>query len=244
MMGPLIALRVPAAEIQGIPFAFADSAAAHRAVDGALGEHLRREMAAHGLYLLPGGALENGFRQICSMTKPVTGVEDLAGYRMRVPAGRIFSELFAALGATPVVVNVSELYAALAEGRVDGHENPLAITEVNRLYEVTRCVSLTNHIWSAFNLIGHRRFWEALPDEVRDVIHRAVIVHVGRQRAATIALNIALEAKLAGRGLMFNRADTAGLRHALAGGFYAGCRERCGRTAWRLLEEAVGTLPT
>lgn len=243
MMGPLIATRVPAAEIQGIPFAFRDSAAAHRAVDGPLAAHLRDEMAARGLHLVPGGALENGFRQICSVSRPVTRIDDLVGYRMRVPAGRIFSELFATLGATPVVVNVSDLHAALADGRVDGHENPLAITEVNRLYEVTRYVSTTNHVWSAFNLIAHLGFWNALPADIQAIIHRAVAVHVARQRAYTIDLNRGLEQRLAGRGLVFNRVDTEVFRRRLAGRFYADCRERCGATAWRLLEDAVGKLP-
>ena len=58
-----------------------------------------------------------------------------------------------------------------------------------------------------------------------------------------MALNRALETELAGRGMIFNPVNTAGFRARLAGGFYAGCRERCGASAWRLLEEAVGRLP-
>jgi tripartite ATP-independent transporter DctP family solute receptor len=243
MMGPLIATRVPAAEIQGIPFAFNASAEAHRAVDGALGEHLRREMAAKGIYLMPAGALENGFRQICSVSRPVTRVEDLAGYRMRVPNGALFRELFAALGAEPVVVNVADLYQALAEKRVDGHENPLAITDANQLDEVTRFVSVTNHVWSAFNLIAQQKFWKALPEDVQGIVQRATHTHIGRQRAYTVALNNSLEQQLVSRGMIFNTVDTDGFRARLAGGFYAGCRERCGAQAWRLLEEAAGKLP-
>ena len=243
MMGPLIATRVPAAEIQGIPFALASSAQAHAAADGALGEYLRQEMAARGIYLIPGGALENGFRQICSVSRPVRTVDDLAGYRMRVPNGALFRELFAALGAEPVTVNVADLYQALAEGRVDGHENPLAITEANRLDQVTRFVSVTNHVWSAFNLIAHRPFWLQLPDDLQDLVRQATRTHIGRQRASTVALNRSLETQLAARGLVFNTVDTAGFRARLSGGFYRGCRERCGETAWRLLEAAVGTLP-
>jgi len=36
----------------------------------------------------------------------------------------MFDDAFRALGATPVVVNIRELYAALADHRVDGQENP------------------------------------------------------------------------------------------------------------------------
>jgi TRAP-type C4-dicarboxylate transport system substrate-binding protein len=124
MMGPLIGGLVPAAEIQGVPFAFGTSTQAHAALDGALGDFLRSEMRAKGIHLAQHGALENGFRQICSKTKAVRGPEHLAGYRMRVPAGRILRELFEALGASAVVINIDGLYAALRDGRVDFHDPP------------------------------------------------------------------------------------------------------------------------
>lgn len=242
MMGPLLSAVIPAAEIQGIPFAFADSASAHRAADGLLGEHLGVEAAAKGIYLVPGGALENGFRQICSVAKRVERAEDLAGYRMRVPAGRVLVELFEALGAEPVTVNIDGLRAALESGHVDGHENPLAITEVNHLHRVTRSVAITNHVWSAFNLIGNLAFWNALGDSEREVIHRAARTHVARQRAWTVELNRTLEARFAERGIHVARVDTRPFVARLGHEFYARCKERCGREAWRRLEVAAGPL--
>jgi TRAP-type C4-dicarboxylate transport system substrate-binding protein len=170
-------------------------------------------------------------------------VDDLAGYRMRIPAGRMFEDLFRTLGAAPVVVNIRELYAALKEGRVDGQENPLAIIEVNRLYEVSRYVSLTGHMWSGFNLIGNRAFWERLPEDVQEIVNRSVARHAARQRAYTEKFNRGLEAKLAAeRGMVFNRADTAGFRKALATDFYARWRREFGNAAWSLLEASVGKL--
>jgi TRAP-type C4-dicarboxylate transport system substrate-binding protein len=170
-------------------------------------------------------------------------VDDLAGYRMRIPAGRMFEDLFRTLGAAPVVVNIRELYAALKEGRVDGQENPLAIIEVNRLYEVSRYVSLTGHMWSGFNLIGNRAFWNRLPPDVQEIVNRSVARHAARQRAYTEQFNRGLEAKLAAeRGMVFNRADTAGFRKVLATDFYTRWRREFGSTAWRLLEASVGRL--
>lgn len=240
MMGPLIAAHVPAAEIQGVPFAFQAAAQVHAAMDGPLGEHLRQQMAGHGLYLL--GTMENGMRHICSVEREVRVPGDLAGYRVRVPAARIYAELFQALGATPVAVNIDGLHAALRERRVDGHENPLAITEVNRLYEVTRSISLTAHAWSGFNLVANLRFWQSLPDQARDAIHRAVKTHVGRQRAYTIELNTELESALKRRGMAIVRVDREAFRRAVPAPLYARWRERCGGTAWGLLEAAVGRL--
>jgi tripartite ATP-independent transporter DctP family solute receptor len=242
MMGPLIGTVAPAAEIQGLPFVFQSSQQAHAAVDGPLGTYLQKEMMLKGIYAIPGGALENGFRQICSVTKSVKSPEHLSGYRMRVPAGRILGELFEALGATPVVVNIDRLYGALRDGRVDGHENPLAITEVNRLDEVTRRISLTNHVWSGFNLIANLAFWQSMEDSERQAICAAAKSHVARQRAYTGALNAALRDRLRDKGMEVERVHAAPFRARLGARFYARWKERCGTTAWRLLQNAVGKL--
>jgi TRAP-type C4-dicarboxylate transport system substrate-binding protein len=213
-------------------------------VDGPLGEHLAAEAAAAGLYLLPGGTLENGFRHVCSVSRQVRGLADLQGYRVRVPAGRVFADLFRALGAEPVVVNIDGLYGALETGKVDGHENPLAITEVNGLYRVTRHVALSSHVWSGFNLIAHLGFWRRLAADDQAMILACVRAHVARQRAYTVALNRELEAtKLAARGMTITPLDRAELRARLGPAFYRPLRERCGARAWRLLEDAVGALP-
>lgn len=240
MMGPLLAAHVPAMEIQGVPFAFSSAARAHAAMDGPLGQHLRSEMRAHRLSLL--GAFDNGMRHVCSVSRDVHTPDDLRGYRMRVPNAHIFAELFAALGATAITVNIDGLYAALSVQRVDGHENPLAITEVNRLYEVTRSISLTSHAWSGFNLVAHRRFWRALPSATQHIVREAVKTHVARQREYTIDLNARLEASLAQRGMRIVQVDREPFRRRIGAEWYARWQERCGRIAWRLLEAAVGKL--
>lgn len=239
MMGPLIAARVPAAEIQGVPFAFRDSSQARDAA-GRLSDHLRAEMRARGLHLL--GTLENGMRHVCSVARPVQRPDDLAGYRLRVPAAKIYAELFEALGATPVPVNIDGLHAALRERKVDGHENPLAIIDANRLYSVTGSVSLTSHAWSGFNLIANLRFWQSLSEPTRAAIERAAGRHIAHQITHTMMLNLTLERGLAQRGTRFIKVDRTAFRRAVPGECYARWRERCGTTAWRLLEEAVGKL--
>ena len=237
MMGPLIGKLVPAAEIQGVPFAFHNSHHAHAALEGSLHKHLQEEASHRGIYLVPGGAFENGFRQICSVSRAVRGPDDLAGYRMRVPAGRILAELFEALGARPVTINIDGLQAALAEGRVDGHENPLAIVDVNALHGVTKDLCMTNHAWSGFNLIANLEYWRSLSEHAQDAIHRATRTHVARQRAYTVALNLELQKKLP-----VEHVPQAPFRARLGPALYARWKERCGTTAWRLLRDAGGRL--
>ena len=176
-----------------------------------------------------------------SIDQPVRTAADLAGYRMRIPAGRMFEDLFRSLGAVPVVINIDELYGALRERRVDGQENPLVITEVNRLYEVCKYVSLTGHMWSGFNLIGNLGFWRRLPERLHEIVNRAVARHIERQRAYTDRFNLELKTKLeCERGLVFNAADVASFRRTLAGDFYRRWKRELGTKAWSLLEDAVG----
>src|SRR5713101_8439148 len=209
LMGGILGRKVPVAEIQGLPFAFTSHAQVHRVNDGALGEYLGRECAAKGIYRFQYGLLENGFRHISTVERPVRTADDLRGVKIRVPDGQMFRDLFASLEAQPVTINIRDLYEALKARRVDAQENPLVITEVNKLYEVTRYISIAN-----------LKFWEELPSDVQDVVQRNVRKYVAAQRAYTHNLNRELETKLAGRGMVFNTADVSTFRAKLGGGFY------------------------
>jgi tripartite ATP-independent transporter DctP family solute receptor len=242
LMGGIIGQVVPAAEIQGLPFAFRDSEQVFAATDGPLGDYLNREMRAKGIHALPGCCFENGFRQIYGRDKPVRAVDDLAGYRMRVPDGRLFVDAFAALGAVPVIVNIRDLYDALKAGRVDGQENALVVHQVNRLFEVTKYLSITNHMWSGFNLLCNLAFWDALPADIKDIIQRNARRQVLAQRAHTRRENDGLVESFRRRGMLVNEADTASFRAKLAGDFYRLWKGELGTTAWNLLEAQVGRL--
>lgn len=243
LMGGILGPLVPAMEIQGLPFAFQDHAQVHATLDGPLGDYLRGELAARGIHALPYGLLENGFRHISTVDRPLHTAADLEGLRIRIPEGRMFADAFASLGAIPVEVNVLKLYSALQNREVDAQENPLAVTEALRLHEVTRHIGLTYHMWSGFNLIASRRFWNTLPADVQQIIERAARKHVARQRAHTDALNRSLESRLADWGMVATRVDRTGFRDRLRdAGFYQRWRETTGATAWRLLENSIGKI--
>lgn len=243
LMGGILGPLVPPFEIQGLPFAFADHAQAHVALAGALGDYLRAELLAKGVYAVPGGLLENGFRHVSTVSRPLAGVDDLAGLRIRIPEGRMFEDAFASLGARPVQVNILKLYRALADGSVDGQENPLAVTGALKLHEVTKYVSLTSHMWSGFNLLASARFWLLLPAAIREIVQASVARHVARQRVHTDALNRELEIRLAACGMTVLRPERTPFRVRLTeSGFYRRWKEELGATAWGLLEADVGRL--
>lgn len=243
LMGGVLGPLVPAMEIQGLPFAFKDHAQVHGTFDGPLGEHLRKELHAHGIHAFPYGLLENGFRHISTADQPLHSAADLEGLRIRIPEGRMFADAFASLGAIPVEVNVLKLYDALKNREVDAQENPLSVTEALRLHEVTHHAALTSHMWSGFNLMASRRFWDTVPGDMQSLIGQAVRKHVARQRAHTDALNRALESKLTDWGMIVTCLDPREFRLRLMDqGFYRRWREIVGATAWRLLEDNTGKI--
>jgi len=242
LMGSILGPLAPAMNVQSLPFAFRSNDEVYRAMDGALGEALRGDLAARGLYLVPHGLLENGFRHIATTGRVVASAADLEGLAIRIPEGKVFEDTFRTLGAEPVPLFVLDLYEALRSGRLQAQENPLAILDSLRLHEVVSHVSLTSHMWSGFNIVGNLAFWKGLPEDVREIVLRNVALHVGRQRRHTIALNDTLAGTLRARGLQFFTADTDSFRRRLAGGFYGQWKAELGARVWGLLEAEVGRL--
>jgi tripartite ATP-independent transporter DctP family solute receptor len=241
LMGGILGQVVPAAEVQQVPFSFRSAADAHRAVDGALGAYLREEMAAKGIYGFPVAAFDNGMRQVSTSKRPIVKPADLAGLKIRIPAGQMANDTFKALGAQPVTINVNGIYEALKTGAVDGQENPLAIVELFKLYEVQTHLSMTNHMWSGFNLMANMRVWKSLPDGIQAVIERNATTYVRLQREDQAAQNASLREGLAKRGLAVNDVDPAPFRPLLAG-VYADWKGRLGSKCWSLLEASTGPL--
>jgi tripartite ATP-independent transporter DctP family solute receptor len=231
----------PAADIQGIPFAFSSSQQVAALNDGEFGNFLRRELVSKGIQLIPFGSMENGFKQITSVDQPIQKASDLRGFKMRVPNGRLFVDFYSALGATPKIVDFNRLYQALAAHEVDGQENPLVDVEDNKFYEVCKYVGLTSHQWAGYNMLANQAFWRRLPDDIQDSIVRNTKKFVPQQRAFVQALNASAENKLRDLGMIFTPADTESFRKILTDvGFYRKWRASCGETAWTLMEAQTG----
>ena len=240
LMGGILGNVVPAAEVQQVPFAFRSAAHAHQTIDGPLGAYLREEMTAKGIWGFPVGVFDNGMRQIGSTKRPIRVADDLIGIRMRIPAGPIFEDTFGALGAEPVTINSSGIYEALKTGRVDAQENPLGYMNLFKHYEVLKYVSITNHMWSGFNMLAHLPTWRRLPDDIKAVIERNVTKYVRLQRQDQQKLNLEARPALA-RRLAINEADSATFRAKLSG-VYAAWKKKLGNRCWSLLEAASGRL--
>jgi tripartite ATP-independent transporter DctP family solute receptor len=238
----ILATLVPAASIPNVGFAFTDYDAVWKAMDGGLGEYVRAQIAKSGIISVC-KVQDNGFRNITTSTHPIATPEDLKGFKIRVPPAPILTSLFTGLDAGPTPINFNELYSALQTHIVEGQENPLAIIATTRLYEVQKYCSMTGHVWDGYWLLGNRRAWQALPEDLRAIVTREFDRSALDQRADVAKLSDSLRSDLSAKGLQFNDVDRNSFRDVLRKtSFYRDWRAKFGDQAWSLLEASAGTL--
>src|SRR5499427_724677 len=224
----------PTSALPLLPFAFQDSKAVFSALDGALGDQIRSELAQNGIHAFR-HCLQNGFHHLTTSTRPIRAAADLAGLKIRSPGGTIARDFFAALGAEAGYVPFNQMYEALKARSYDGQSDPLGVVLSLRLYEVQTYLSLTAHWWSGFTLLANDTAWRALPPEIREVIDRNAKKFALLQREDVEQVNASGAEELARRGMTVNVADIDSFRARLAP-FYVRWRERAGPATWRLLE--------
>jgi tripartite ATP-independent transporter DctP family solute receptor len=187
--------------------------------------------------------LDNGYRNITSGAKPINTPDDLKGFKIRVPGNQLWVTMFKALGAAPTPINFGELYAALQTKLVDGQENPLALIQSAKLYEVQKYIALSGHIWDGHHIFANQKKWASLPDDVRKVVTDGLSEAAVRQRQDIEKLTGELVETLTKAGVTFNTPDKAAFRVALkTAGFYNEWKEKFGAEAWGLLEKYTGAL--
>jgi TRAP-type transport system periplasmic protein len=240
--GAVWANLVPVATISSVAFAFPDYKTLWAAQDGDLGKHVRLKLSELNLAPLP-MVWDNGYRNMTSANKPILTPDDLKGLKIRVPQAPMFISLFSGLGAAPTSIPFGELYSALQTKICDAQENPLALIETAKLYEVQKFCSISKHIWDGFTVCFSKRSWDALPKDLQQIITTAFDKHGVEQRKTMEALDGTLRATLTSRGMTFAEIDVKPFRDACAkAGFYTEWKGKLGAEAWGLLEKYTGPL--
>src|SRR5215467_10513587 len=128
-------------------------------MDGEVGKFIRGNIEKVGLAPFA-AAWDNGFRQITTSTRPINTPDDLKNFKIRVPVVPLWVAMFSAFGAAPVSIPLNEAYSALQTKIAAGQENPLALIESAKFYEVQKYCSLTSHAWDGFWLLSSARIWK------------------------------------------------------------------------------------
>ena len=239
--GVVLSNLVPMAALNSVGFAFSDYAQVWRAMDGPTGNVIRQGIQKANLVVFD-KVWDNGFREITSY-KPITQASDLTGVKIRVPVSPILLSIFKSLGASPTPINFNELYSALQTKVVEAQENPLALINNSKLYEVQKNCALTGHVWDGYWFVATKRGFEGMPAALQETITKNMNAAAVLQRADSEKLAVSLQQDLASKGLTFNKPSTESFRRALQqAGFYTEWKGKFGDEAWAALEASTGKL--
>ncbi|KQY89261.1 TRAP transporter substrate-binding protein [Pelomonas sp. Root1444] len=175
MLAPSLAkfgpLGVKEFEVFDLPFLFKDTAAFRAITEGPLGAELFRKLEPKGIKGL--AYWDNGF-QIMSANRPLRQVSDFQGLKMRIQSSKVLDAQMRALGAIPQVMAFSELRQALQTGLVDGTENAPSNLYTQKIHEVQKHMTLSNHGHLAYAVIVNKKFWDGLPGDIRGALEAAI----------------------------------------------------------------------
>ncbi|MDO8771434.1 MAG: TRAP transporter substrate-binding protein [Burkholderiaceae bacterium] len=175
MLAPSLAkfgpLGVKEFEVFDLPFLFDSQAEYDKVTQGAIGKQLFQKLESKGVKGL--AYWDNGF-QIMSANKPLRKVTDLKGLKMRIQSSKVLDAQMRAYGALPQVMAFSELYPALRSGLVDGCEGVPSNFYTQKIFEVQKHITLSNHGHLSYALITNKKFWNGLPPDIRAILEDAV----------------------------------------------------------------------
>ncbi len=175
MLAPSLAkfgpLGVREFEVFDLPYIFDGYADLHKITTGPVGASLLAKLEPKGVKGL--AFWDNGFKSF-SANSPINMPADLKGKKMRIQSSKVLEEEMRAMGAIPQVMAFSEVYQALQTGVVDGTENPISNLQTQKMHEVQKHLSLTEHGYLGYAVITNKKFWEGLPADVRGQLEQAM----------------------------------------------------------------------
>lgn len=162
--------------ILDLPFIYQDVDAVDALLDGEVGQHLTDQLPEHGVIGL--AFWEQGFRLLTNNKHEVTKLEDISGLKIRVQQNPLLVDMWAALGANPTPMAVTELYTALETGAVDGQETTAPFILGSKYHEVQNFVSISRHNYNPQIVLIGKPFWDKLNAD-----EQALIIEVARETA-------------------------------------------------------------
>ncbi|QWV95011.1 TRAP transporter substrate-binding protein [Geomonas oryzisoli] len=168
MLAPSLAkfapLGVKEFEVFDLPFIFDNYQELHKVTQGPVGAKLLKKLEPKGILGL--AYWDNGFK-VMSANKPLKSITDFRGQKMRIQSSKVLDSEMRSVGSIPQVLAFSEVYQALQTGVVDGTENPPSNLYTQKMHEVQKYVTLSDHGYLGYAVIVNKKFWQGLPADIR-----------------------------------------------------------------------------
>lgn len=158
-------------EVFDLPYILPDLKTLRKVTEGPLGARLLKQLDSKGITGL--AYWDNGFKQM-SANKKLVAPADYQGVKFRIQSSRVLQAQFKALGSLPQVMAFSEVYQALQTGVVDGQENTWSNIYTQKMHEVQKYITETNHGYIGYVVIVNKKFWDDLPADIRGQLSKAM----------------------------------------------------------------------
>ena len=158
-------------EVFDFPYIFDDTVELHKVTQGPIGASLLAKLEPKGIKGL--AFWDNGFKSFSANT-PIKTPADLKGKKIRIQSSKVLEEMIRSVGGLPQVMAFSEVYQGLQTGVVDGADNPISNFYTQKMHEVQKYLTLTNHGYLGYAVIVNKKFWEGLPADVRGQLEQAM----------------------------------------------------------------------
>ena len=203
---PLVGIE-PSLGVFDLPFLFANEQEADAILDGEFGQMISDRMLDSGLVNL--AYWENGFRNLTNSLRPVEGLGDFEGMRVRVMQNNIFLDTFQTLGANALPMAFGEVFTALETGTIDAQENPFVTIHTSQFYQVQDFVSATRHAYTPFMVLFSGPIFNTYSEEEQQILFDCAVIGRDVQRAASRSLSDESLAAIQDAGMAFNELDPA-----------------------------------
>jgi tripartite ATP-independent transporter DctP family solute receptor len=205
---------VPAYQVLDLPFLFDSWEHVFKFMDSPIYQEFLKESDNINIKTL--GIIARGPRSVTNNGKPIESVDDLKGMKLRVIESKVFVDTFEALGAAPQAMSWGEVFTALQQGTIDGHENSIATILNERVYEVQKNVALTQHIFAFCSVHASSKFWNSLSEEDKAIFDSLATeiareVSEGQQIIESNYIELLKE-----KGLTFTEVDRAPMKKMTA----------------------------
>lgn len=171
-------------EVFDLPYIFDDFDKVHKVTRGPVGRMLLGKLQRKGITGL--AFWDAGFKPFYA-NRPIRTPEDMQGLKMRIASSKVIDAQMRALDTLPQTMALSEVYTALQTGVVDGTENVATNFYTQKMYEVQKYMTLTNHGYVGYAVVANKNFWEHLPADIRARLEQAM------DEATTVANDEALK---------------------------------------------------
>jgi tripartite ATP-independent transporter DctP family solute receptor len=209
---------VPELEAVSLPFMFPSREVAYKVMDGPMGDVLNQKLADKGFVAL--GYMELGPRQVTNSVRPIKTVADLKGLKIRLQPNETHLATFKALGANALAMDIKEVYSALQQKVIDGHENPYNLILASRFFEVQKYLSNTSHFFDFIAVVANKKVIDGLKPEFQAAIKVAMKNAVAMQRSVAARNDADALAQLQKLGMQYDAmppAEIAKMRQMTSG---------------------------